>query len=99
MSEARERRDGGGTARATSKGRGEAMSRAMRVSAELIGGIVVGGAIGWFIDGWLGLQKPWFFILFFLLGAAAGILNVIRMAMRERTPPSPSVPDEREGDN
>lgn len=78
--------------------RGRAMGRAMRVSAELIGSIVVGGAIGWFLDGWLGLQKPWFFVLFFLLGAAAGILNVVRMAMRERTPPLPSIPDEREED-
>ena len=71
------------------------MGRAMRISAELTGGIVVGSAIGWFLDGWLGNKKPWFFILFFLLGAAAGILNVIRMAMRERTPPPPSVPDAR----
>ena len=78
--------------------RGRAMGRALRVSAELIGGIVVGGAIGWFLDGWLGLKKPWFFILFFLLGAAAGILNVIRSAMRERTPPLPSVKDDEDGD-
>ncbi|MEZ5852970.1 MAG: AtpZ/AtpI family protein [Hyphomicrobiaceae bacterium] len=99
LSEAREHRTEGSAPRATGTGRGEAMTRAMRVSAELIGGIVVGGAIGWFIDGWLGLEKPWFFILFFLLGAAAGILNVIRMASRERTPPLPSVPDEREDDN
>ncbi len=81
-----------------SSDKGAAMGRAMRVSAELIGGIVVGGAIGWFLDKWLGLDKPWFFILFFLLGAAAGILNVVRMSMRERTPPLPSVTDERDED-
>jgi len=70
--------------------------RAMRASAELIGGIVAGGLIGWYLDAWLGTQKPIMFVLFFLLGAAAGILNVIRVAMREKTPPAPSVPDDDE---
>lgn len=84
--------------RGSATGKGEAMGRALRVSAELIGGVVAGGFIGWFLDGWLGNQKPWFFILFFLLGSAAGILNVVRMAMRDRTPPLPSVTDEREED-
>jgi ATP synthase protein I len=97
LGEAKSRESGQGGGRAAD-GRGEAMGRAMRVSAELIGGIVVGSAIGWFLDGWLGNQKPWFFILFFLLGAAAGILNIVRMAMRERTPPLPSVKDERDED-
>ncbi len=49
--------------------------------------------------GWLGNKKPWLFILFFLLGAAAGMLNIIRTAMREKTPPLPSVKDERDEDN
>ena len=80
-------------------GRGEAMGRALRLSAELIGGIVVGSAIGWYLDGVLGNQKPYLFILFFLLGAAAGMMNVIRTAMREKTPPLPSVKDERDEDN
>lgn len=70
--------------------------RAMRASADLIGGIVAGGLIGWYLDKWLGTEKPVMFVLFFLLGAAAGILNVIRVAMREKTPPAPSVPDDDE---
>ena len=98
LDEAKHRKDGPAAGRTEGGGRGDAMGRALRVSAELIGGIVVGGAIGWFLDGWLGNEKPWFFILFFLLGAAAGIMNVIRMAMRERTPPLPSVPDDAEED-
>jgi ATP synthase protein I len=73
--------------------------RAMRASAELIGGIVAGGLIGWYLDKWLGTEKPIMFVLFFLLGAAAGILNVIRVAMREKTPPAPSVPDDDEDEN
>jgi ATP synthase protein I len=80
-------------------GRGEAMGRALRLSAELIAGVVVGSAIGWYLDKLMGNQKPYMFILFFLLGAAAGMMNVIRTAMREKTPPLPSVKDERDEDN
>lgn len=80
-------------------GRGEAMGRALRLSAELIAGIVVGSAIGWYLDGLMGNRKPFMFILFFLLGAAAGMINVIRIAMREKTPPPPSAKDERDEDN
>ena len=77
---------------------GATTGRALRASAELIGGLVVGGAIGWYLDGWLGNKKPIFFILFFLLGATAGILNVVRSAMREKTPPAPSVQDDADDD-
>ena len=99
LDEAKHRKDGpAAPGRTAGAGRGEAMSRALRVSTELIGGILVGSAIGWFLDGWLGNQKPWFFILFFMLGAGAGMLNVIRMAMREKTPPLPSVKDDGDED-
>lgn len=77
-----------------SSDKGAALGRALRISTELIGGIVVGCAIGWALDRWLGNEKPWFFILFFVLGAAAGITNVVRSASKEKTPPAPSVPDE-----
>jgi ATP synthase protein I len=76
--------------------RGAAMGRALRISTELIGGIVVGGAIGWALDHWLGNRKPWLFILFFLLGAVAGIMNIVRAAAKEKTPPAPSVPDDED---
>ncbi|MGE0698660.1 MAG: AtpZ/AtpI family protein [Hyphomicrobiaceae bacterium] len=89
----------GGKPAAGDGGRGEAMGKALRLSAELIGGVVVGSAIGWYLDEWLGNKKPYLFVLCFLLGAAAGMLNVIRGAMREKTPPLPSVKDERDEDN
>ena len=41
--------------------------------------IVIGAAIGYFLDSWLG-TTPWLFFLFFFLGLAAGILNVYRTA-------------------
>src|SRR4051794_29313391 len=66
--------------------RGKAMGRALRISTELVGGIVVGSAIGYGLDRWLGTEKPWFFIVFFMLGAAAGMLNVIRSAAQGKTP-------------
>lgn len=75
---------------------GQAMGRGMKAAAELIGGVVVGGVIGWFLDQWLG-TKPWLFILFFLLGTAAGMLNIIRAAQQEKTPTGlPSAKDDDE---
>ena len=56
-----------------------AMARGLRLSSELIGGVLAGAAIGWLLDRWLGLS-PWGMIVFLLLGFAAGILNVIRAA-------------------
>jgi ATP synthase protein I len=73
---------------------GRAMGQGMKAAAELIGGVVVGGVIGWFLDQWLG-TRPWLFILFFLLGTAAGMLNIIRAANQQKTPPGlPSVKDD-----
>ena len=82
----------------TDAAKSDAMSRGLKISAELIGGIVVGAGIGYVLDRWLGNEKPWFFILFFLLGSAAGILNIVRQAQREKTPPAPSVVDDDEDD-
>jgi ATP synthase protein I len=41
--------------------------------------IVIGAAAGYYLDRWLG-TSPWMFFLFFVLGLAAGILNVYRTA-------------------
>ena len=41
--------------------------------------IVIGAALGYFIDKWLG-TTPWLFFLGFFMGLAAGILNVYRTA-------------------
>ena len=49
-----------------------------RVATELLAGLLIGGSIGWTIDSWLE-TNPWFLILFFLLGGAAGILNLWRV--------------------
>jgi ATP synthase protein I len=79
---------------------GAAMGKALRVSTELIGGIVVGSGLGWLLDQWL-KTFPAFFIIGFLLGSAAGMMNVIRAAASIKTGPSnpkagPSVRDDDE---
>ena len=55
-----------------------------RFSTELVAALVVGGGLGWGIDwlfGHFGFHtRPAFLILFFVLGAAAGIRNVMRAA-------------------
>jgi ATP synthase protein I len=53
------------------------MALGMRLSAELLAGVLVGLGIGWALDRWLG-TGPWLLLVFLLLGTAAGILNVIR---------------------
>jgi ATP synthase protein I len=53
------------------------MAYGFRMSSELVGAIVVGGLIGYALDRLLG-TTPWLFLLFFVLGFAAGILNILR---------------------
>jgi ATP synthase protein I len=56
-----------------------AIARGFRLSTELVAGVLVGAAIGWLLDRWLG-SSPWGLIVFLLLGFAAGVLNVMRAA-------------------
>lgn len=53
------------------------MSLGLRASSEFIAAIIVGALIGWGLDHVLG-TSPAFSIIFFLLGVAAGVWNVIR---------------------
>jgi ATP synthase protein I len=59
-------------------------SIALRFATELVAALVVGGGLGWGIDwlfGHFGFHtRPAFVIIFFVLGATAGIRNVMRAA-------------------
>ena len=61
--------------------RGSFMGSAFKLGTELVAAVGVGTIIGFILDSWFG-TKPWLIIIFFFLGAAAGMLNVIRTANR-----------------
>ena len=55
------------------------MAVGLRVVVDLAAGVVVGTAIGVVLDRFLG-TTPWFLLVFFLIGSAAGFMNVYRTA-------------------
>ena len=66
---------GSGDAAANASG----MARGLRLSSELVVGVLVGALMGWGIDKLLS-TSPWGMIVFLLLGFAAGVRNVVRSA-------------------
>ncbi len=64
--------------------RGSALGMAFRIAVDLIAGVAVGVFIGWWLDWWLS-TSPIFLLIFFVLGSAAGILNVMRTARAMQT--------------
>ena len=63
------------------QGQGAALGQALRLGIELVAGVAVGGFIGWWLDRFLG-TAPLLMVAFLGLGAAAGIMNVVRTAKR-----------------
>ena len=59
--------------------KGSFMGNAFKLGTELVAAVAVGTIIGFILDSWFG-TKPWLIIIFFFLGASAGMLNVIRTA-------------------
>ena len=59
--------------------KGGALGLAFRVSVEIVSAVAIGVGAGWLLDGWLG-TTPWLMVVFIVLGFAAGILNVYRLA-------------------
>jgi ATP synthase protein I len=63
------------------QGHGAALGQALKLGVELVAGVAVGGFIGWALDRFIG-TAPFLMVVFLGLGAAAGILNVVRTAKR-----------------
>ncbi|MDP6785527.1 MAG: AtpZ/AtpI family protein [Rhodospirillales bacterium] len=74
-----ERRSATGKEAAGPGGSMSGFGMAMRIGTELIAALIVGVGIGLLLDHWLE-TGPLFLVVFFFLGAAAGILNVYRAA-------------------
>lgn len=51
---------------------------AMRMGTEFVVAVLIGGAIGWQLDKWLG-TTPLLLFIFILFGFAAGTRNIIRL--------------------
>ncbi|MFH5923143.1 AtpZ/AtpI family protein [Roseomonas xinghualingensis] len=49
-----------------------------RAGVEVVSALVVGVALGFGLDRWLG-TFPWLFLVFFVVGGAAGVLNIYRL--------------------
>ena len=59
--------------------RGLFFGNAFRLGTELVAAVAVGTIIGFILDNWFD-TKPLFILIFFFVGFAAGILNVVRTA-------------------
>jgi ATP synthase protein I len=64
-------------------------AQAFKLASEFVAGVLVGAALGWGLDRVAG-TSPWGLIGLLLLGFAAGVLNVVRVAGRMTSPASPS---------
>ena len=49
-----------------------------RAGVEVVAALVVGAGLGIMLDRWLG-TFPWLFLVLFVVGGAAGVLNVYRL--------------------
>src|ERR1700704_1945043 len=71
--------DQSGSERDAAQARASAMAVGLRLSSELVAGVLVGAALGWGFDRLLS-TSPWGLIVFLLLGFVAGVINVMRAA-------------------
>ena len=75
---ARREADAAGGKRPRRASMGTGIGFGLRIGVELVAALIVGGGIGFMLDRWLG-TGPWLLVVFFLLGAAAGLVNVYRV--------------------
>jgi ATP synthase protein I len=68
-----------GSEQDAAQAKASAMAVGLRLSSELVAGVVVGAGLGWGFDRLLS-TSPWGLIVFLLLGFTAGVVNVMRAA-------------------
>ena len=73
------RTDQSGNEQDAAQAKASAMAMGLRLSSELVAGVLVGAALGWGFDRLLS-TSPWGLIVFLLLGFTAGVINVMRAA-------------------
>jgi ATP synthase protein I len=61
------------------KEQSSSIGTAFKMSTELVSAVAVGTIIGFILDKTFG-TKPWLILIFFFVGAIAGIVNVIKSA-------------------
>ena len=71
--------DQSGNEQDQAQAKASAMAVGLRLSSELVAGVLVGAALGWGFDRLLS-TSPWGLIVFLLLGFTAGVINVMRSA-------------------
>ena len=71
--------DQSGNEQETAQAKASAMALGLRLSSELVAGVLAGAALGWGFDRLLS-TSPWGLIVFLLLGFIAGVMNVMRTA-------------------
>jgi ATP synthase protein I len=71
--------DQSGNEQDAAQAKASAMAMGLRLSSELVAGVLVGAALGWGFDRLLS-TSPWGLIVFLLLGFIAGVINVMRAA-------------------
>ena len=55
----------------------------LRAGVEIVSALIAGAALGWLLDRWLG-TGPWLLLVFFVVGGAAGVLNLYRLIAPRR---------------
>ena len=55
-----------------------ALQIGMRAGIEVVSALIAGAGLGWLLDRWLG-SFPWLFLVFFVVGGVAGVMNVYRL--------------------
>ena len=69
----------GASGRGQSPVSGSGLGFGLRIAVDLLAGLAIGVGLGLVLDNWLN-TTPLMLVVFFFLGAAAGMLNVYRVA-------------------